>query len=79
MVAPLRCKWYCADNYNVPIQKLLRKNRKQTRVTFITGNHDAPLGKYLSISFGATRLSREESRLMLTAFADSAVWAINAY
>lgn len=53
----LRRKWYWADDYNVLIQKLLRKNRKQTRVTFITGNHDEFLEKFLGLSFGAVRLA----------------------
>ena len=52
----LRRKWYWADDYNVLIQKLLRKNRKKTRVTFITGNHDEFLEKFLGISFGTVRL-----------------------
>jgi UDP-2,3-diacylglucosamine pyrophosphatase LpxH len=49
----LRRKWYWADDYNVLIQKLLRKNRKHTRVTFITGNHDEFLEKFFGIAFGA--------------------------
>jgi UDP-2,3-diacylglucosamine pyrophosphatase LpxH len=52
----LRRKWYWADDYNVLIQKLLRKNRKRTRVTFITGNHDEFLEKFFGISFGSVQL-----------------------
>jgi len=52
----LRRKWYWADEYNVLIQKLLRKNRKQTRVTFIIGNHDEFLEKFFGISFGSVQL-----------------------
>ena len=52
----LRRKWHWADDYNVLIQKLLRKTRKKTRVTFLTGNHDEFLEKFLGISFGAVRL-----------------------
>jgi len=52
----LRRKWYWTEEYNVLIQKLLRKNRKKTRVTFITGNHDEFLEKFLGMSFGAVRL-----------------------
>lgn len=52
----LRRKWYWNDEYNVLIQKLLRKQRKDTRVTFIFGNHDEFLEKYLGISFGSVRL-----------------------
>ena len=52
----LRRKWYWIDDYNTLIQKLLRKNRKHTRVTFITGNHDEFLEKFFGIAFGAVRL-----------------------
>jgi len=52
----LRRKWHWAEEYNVLIQKLLRKNRKQTRVTLITGNHDEFLEKFFGLSFGGVRL-----------------------
>ena len=52
----LRRKWYWAEDYNVLIQKLLRKNRKKTRVTFINGNHDEFLEKFAGMSFGNVRL-----------------------
>jgi UDP-2,3-diacylglucosamine pyrophosphatase LpxH len=52
----LRRKWFWTEDYNVLIQKLLRKNRKRTKVTFITGNHDEFLEKFIGMSFGAVRL-----------------------
>ncbi len=52
----LRRKWFWTEEYNVLIQKLLRKNRKHTRVTFITGNHDEFLERFLGLSFGAVQL-----------------------
>ncbi|PWU13846.1 MAG: UDP-2,3-diacylglucosamine hydrolase [Verrucomicrobia bacterium] len=52
----LRRKWYWADEYNVLIQKLLRKNRKHTKVIFIPGNHDEFLEKFVGINFGSVRL-----------------------
>jgi UDP-2,3-diacylglucosamine pyrophosphatase LpxH len=53
----LRRKWYWADDYNVLIQKLLRKSRKNTRVTFITGNHDEFLEKFLGVRFGTVSVA----------------------
>jgi UDP-2,3-diacylglucosamine pyrophosphatase LpxH len=53
----LRRRWYWAQNYNVLIQKLLRKNRKNTEVIFITGNHDEFLEQFLGLSFGAVKLA----------------------
>ncbi len=52
----LRRKWYWTEEYNLLIQKLLRKSRKRTRVTFVTGNHDEFLEQFLGLSFGGVRL-----------------------
>jgi len=52
----LRRKWYWNDDYNVLIQKLLRKNRKETKVIFLIGNHDEFLEKFCPIGFGSVRL-----------------------
>src|SRR3954464_13859852 len=52
----LRRKWFWTEDYNVLVQKLLRKNRKQTQVTLITGNHDEFLEQFFGLNFGAVRL-----------------------
>src|ERR1700752_1412070 len=52
----LQRKWYWTEDYNVLIQKLLRKNRKKTRVTLINGNHDEFLEKFVGMSFGAVEM-----------------------
>jgi UDP-2,3-diacylglucosamine pyrophosphatase LpxH len=52
----LRRKWFWTEDYNVLIQKLLRKNRKQTRVTVLTGNHDEFLEQFFGLNFGGMRL-----------------------
>jgi len=53
----LRRKWFWTEDYNLLVQKLLRKNRKQTRVTFIIGNHDEFLEQFLGLNFGAVQLA----------------------
>lgn len=53
----LRRKWHWSEDYNTLVQKLLRKNRKQTRVTCIIGNHDEFLEHFLGLNFGAVRLA----------------------
>jgi len=53
----LRRKWFWTEEYNVLVQKLLRKNRKQTRVTFIIGNHDEFLEQFLGLNFGGVQLA----------------------
>ena len=55
----LRSKWHWEDSYNVLIQKLLRKSRKDTRIVYITGNHDEFLEQFLNVTFGAVLLARE--------------------
>ncbi len=55
----LKSKWHWRDDHNVLIQKLLRKSRKDTKVIYITGNHDEFLEQFLNISFGSVQLARE--------------------
>lgn len=55
----LKNKWHWEDSYNVLIQKLLRKSRKETRVIYITGNHDEFIEHFLGVGFGSVMLARE--------------------
>ena len=55
----LRSKWYWRDSYNVLIQKLLRKSRKETQIVYITGNHDEFLDQFLGVNFGSVILARQ--------------------
>jgi UDP-2,3-diacylglucosamine pyrophosphatase LpxH len=53
----LRRSWYWAQSHNDVIQKLLRKARKGTRVTYIPGNHDEWLRAYGELHLGGVKLS----------------------
>ena len=55
----LKSKWHWHDDYNVLIQKLLRKSRKQTRVIYITGNHDEFLEDFAGLQFGSVTIARQ--------------------
>lgn len=55
----LRFRWFWRDDYNVLIQKLLRKSRKQTRIICITGNHDEFLEQFVGMKFGNVTVARE--------------------
>jgi UDP-2,3-diacylglucosamine pyrophosphatase LpxH len=55
----LQSKWHWQDNYNVLIQKLLRKSRKDTRIIYITGNHDEFLEQFVGMNFGSVTIARE--------------------
>jgi len=55
----LRRRWYWNREHNTLVQKLLRKQRKRTRVIYLTGNHDEFLEPYLGLRFGGIQLARE--------------------
>jgi UDP-2,3-diacylglucosamine pyrophosphatase LpxH len=55
----LKAKWFWRDEYNVLIQKLLRKSRKQTKVIYITGNHDEFVDHFLGLRFGNVTLAQQ--------------------
>jgi UDP-2,3-diacylglucosamine pyrophosphatase LpxH len=48
----LRRSWYWSQSHNDVIQKLLRKARKGTHVTYIPGNHDEFAREYVDTKFG---------------------------
>ena len=52
----LRRKWLWSTQANTVIQKILRMNRKQTRVTYIFGNHDEFMQQFLGLNLGGVRL-----------------------
>ena len=55
----LKTKWHWQDSYNVLIQKLLRKSRKETQIIYLPGNHDEFLEQFLHVTFGSVQFARE--------------------
>ena len=55
----LRKSWYWTQSHNDVVQKLLRKARKGTRVTYVPGNHDEALRDYLDMHFGGVHVVGE--------------------
>jgi UDP-2,3-diacylglucosamine pyrophosphatase LpxH len=55
----LRRNWFWTVDCNTLIQKILRKHRKQTRVTYVTGNHDEFLESFDGLRFGGVKLVRQ--------------------
>jgi UDP-2,3-diacylglucosamine pyrophosphatase LpxH len=55
----LKYKWFWRDEYNLLIQKLLRKSRKQTRIIYIGGNHDEFVENFIGLRFGNVTLARQ--------------------
>ena len=54
-----RHRWAWNDDHNTLIQKLLRKQRKGTRITYVTGNHDEFLEPFIGLHFGGLQLARD--------------------
>jgi UDP-2,3-diacylglucosamine pyrophosphatase LpxH len=48
----LKRRWYWNQSHNDVIQKVLRKARKGTRVTYVAGNHDEAMRHFLGLAFG---------------------------
>jgi UDP-2,3-diacylglucosamine pyrophosphatase LpxH len=55
----LKRRWHWTEQHNTLIQKLLRKQRKGTKVIYLTGNHDEFLEPFVGLRFGGIRLARE--------------------
>jgi UDP-2,3-diacylglucosamine pyrophosphatase LpxH len=55
----LRRRWYWHQAHNDVIQKVLRKARKGTRVTYIAGNHDEAMRHFLGLAFGGIEIRDE--------------------
>ena len=55
----LKKHWYWKQSHNDVVQKVLRKARKGTKVTYITGNHDEVLRQFAGLAFGDIRIVNE--------------------
>ncbi|MGE0355823.1 MAG: UDP-2,3-diacylglucosamine diphosphatase [Burkholderiales bacterium] len=55
----LRRRWYWHQSHNDVIQKVLRKARKGTRVTYVAGNHDEALRHFLGVALGGIEIRDE--------------------
>ena len=55
----LKRGWYWKQSHNDVVQKVLRKARKGTKVTYIVGNHDEVLREFLGLRFGELLIENE--------------------
>ena len=55
----LKFRWFWRDDYNVLIQKLLRKSRRQTQIIYISGNHDEFVEQFMGMGFGNVTMARQ--------------------
>jgi UDP-2,3-diacylglucosamine pyrophosphatase LpxH len=55
----LKRRWYWHQTHNDVVQKVLRKARKGTRVTYIAGNHDEAMRHFLGLAFGGIDIRDE--------------------
>jgi len=61
----LKKGWYWKQSHNDVVQKILRKARKGTRVTYVAGNHDEVLRQFLGLAFGDIKIVDETSHQLL--------------
>lgn len=61
----LRKGWYWKQSHNDVVQKVLRKARKGTEVTYIAGNHDEMLRQFIGLAFGDIKIVNETCHTML--------------
>lgn len=55
----LKSHWFWNEDYNLLVQKILRKARKGTKVTYVSGNHDEFLRKFGEINIGNILITDE--------------------
>lgn len=55
----LRRRWYWTQAHNDVVQKVLRKARKGTRVTYVAGNHDEVMRQFIGLAFGGIEIRDE--------------------
>lgn len=55
----LKRSWYWPQSHNDVIQKILRRARKGTKVTYVPGNHDEAARDYLGLQFGGVTVVDE--------------------
>jgi len=73
----LKKSWHWSQLHNDVIQKLLRKSRKGTIITYLPGNHDAFAREYLGLHFGGVAVVDQivhltaDGRLLLVLHGDT--------
>jgi UDP-2,3-diacylglucosamine pyrophosphatase LpxH len=55
----LKKGWFWRQSHNDVIQKILRKARKGTKVTYIAGNHDEVIRQFAGLAFGDIEIVNE--------------------
>jgi len=55
----LKRRWFWNQAHNDVVQKVLRKARKGTAVTYIAGNHDEAARQFLGLAFGGIEIRAE--------------------
>ena len=60
----LKRGWYWTQDHNDVVQKILRKARKGTKVTYIAGNHDEVMRQFLGLAFGDIEIRDEAVHTM---------------
>ena len=62
----LRRRWFCPQNHNDVVQKLLRRARKGCRVIYVPGNHDEFARAFVGHAFGGVDVLQEAVHVTAT-------------
>jgi UDP-2,3-diacylglucosamine pyrophosphatase LpxH len=62
----LKRRWFWQQSHNDILQKILRKARKGTCVTYVPGNHDEAARHYLDLDFGGIAIRSEAVHVTAT-------------
>jgi UDP-2,3-diacylglucosamine pyrophosphatase LpxH len=72
----LERRWYWNQEHNDVVQKVLRKARKGTKVTYVAGNHDEGARQFIGLAFGGIEIVNEavhvtrDGRMLLVTHGD---------
>jgi UDP-2,3-diacylglucosamine pyrophosphatase LpxH len=55
----LKRRWHWDTHANTVVQKILRKQRKDTKVTYLYGNHDEFLRNFVGVNLSGVRLAEQ--------------------
>jgi UDP-2,3-diacylglucosamine pyrophosphatase LpxH len=81
----LKSSWYWPQSHNDVVQKILRKARKGTKVTYVPGNHDEAARDFVGMVFGGVTVRNRvthttaDGRRLLVMHGDEFDGVIGAY
>jgi UDP-2,3-diacylglucosamine pyrophosphatase LpxH len=70
----LRSRFYWPQSHNDVVQKILRKARKGTKVTYVPGNHDEAARQFCGLNFGDVRIAEDAEHVAMNG---TKIWIVH--